>query len=57
VKMTCTVAFGLTLLAPSSTELMLDSTDGIGLAATKPILPDAEERPAATPSTKCAWFR
>ena len=39
VKITCTTASGLTLRAPSSTELMLDRTDGIGLAATKPILP------------------
>src|SRR6188508_3086716 len=32
VKITCTVAFGLTERAPSSTELMLESTDGMGLA-------------------------
>ena len=51
VKITCTVASGFTLLAPSSTELMLESTDGIGLAATKPILFDLVERPAATPFT------
>ena len=51
VKITCTVAFGLTLLAPSSTELMFDSTEGIGLAATKPILFEVVDRPAATPST------
>src|SRR3954447_12152721 len=38
VKITCTVALGLTLRAPSSTELMLESTLAIGLAATKPIL-------------------
>src|SRR6218665_998937 len=50
VKITCTVALGFTERAPSSTELMFDSTDGMGLAATKPILPP-EERPAATPST------
>jgi hypothetical protein len=51
VKITWTVAFGLTERAPSSTELMLESTDGMGLAATKPILPVGELRPAATPST------
>src|SRR5690349_14340426 len=37
VKITCTVAFGLTERAPSKTELMLERTEGIGLAATKPI--------------------
>src|SRR6202046_685123 len=36
VKITCTVAFGLTDRAPSSTELMLESTLAIGFAATKP---------------------
>src|SRR6218665_1911173 len=51
VKITCTVAFGLVLFAPSSTEWMLDRTDGIGLAATKPILPPGADRPAATPFT------
>jgi hypothetical protein len=30
---------------------MLDSTEGIGLAATKPILPVLVDRPAATPFT------
>ena len=38
VKITCTVTSGLVLRAPMSTELMLESTDEIGLAATKPIL-------------------
>src|SRR6202042_1275478 len=51
VKMTWTVAFGLVERAPSKTELMLESTLAIGLAATKPILFDFVERPAATPST------
>ena len=51
VKITCTVAFGLTERAPSRNELMLLSTMAIGLAATKPILLDLVERPAATPST------
>src|SRR4051812_28377844 len=51
VKITCTVALGLVDLAPSSTELMLESTDGIGFAATKPILPDLLASPAATPFT------
>src|SRR5580692_1061110 len=51
VKITCTVAFGLTERAPSRTELMLLSTIAIGLAATKPILLDFVERPAATPFT------
>src|SRR5665213_1773829 len=50
VKMTWTVALGLVLRAPSRTELMLESTDEIGLAATKPILFDLVDRPAATPS-------
>src|SRR6478735_1930461 len=51
VKITRTVAFGLTLFAPSNTELMLERTDGIGFAATKPILPPGADRPAATPFT------
>src|SRR5687768_1673987 len=51
VKITCTVASGFTLLAPSNTELTLESTEGIGLAATKPILFDLVDRPAATPFT------
>src|ERR1700761_2995893 len=51
VKITWTVAFGLTLRAPSSTELMLESTLAIGLAATNPILFVLVDRPAATPST------
>src|SRR5664279_751301 len=51
VKITCTVASGFTERAPSRTELMLDRTEGIGFAATKPILPVFELRPAATPST------
>src|SRR5208283_4707945 len=38
VNITCTAAFGFTDRAPSSTELMLESTLAIGLAATKPIL-------------------
>src|ERR1700730_10785657 len=51
VKITCTTAFGLVFLAPSMNELMLLSTEAIGLAATKPSLFDLVERPAATPST------
>ncbi len=51
VKITCTVALGLVFLAPRRNELMLLSTEGIGLAATKPSLPVGEESPAATPST------
>src|SRR5580693_2001191 len=51
VKMTWTVEFGLVLLAPSMNELMLLSTEAIGLAATKPSLFDLVDRPAATPST------
>src|SRR5580698_10078490 len=51
VKITCTIAFGLVLRAPSRTELMLLRTLAIGLAATKPILFDLVQRPAATPST------
>ena len=39
VKITCVVAFGLASLAPSVKALMLRSTCGIGLAATKPSLP------------------
>jgi hypothetical protein len=49
--MTCTVALVLVFLAPSMNELMLLSTEEIGLAATKPSLLDLVERPAATPST------
>ena len=52
VKITCTVAFGLVLRAPSSTELMLLRTLAIGLAATKPILFEVVQAPAATPFTK-----
>src|SRR6202051_4716262 len=51
VKITCTVALGLTERAPSRTELMLLRTLEIGFAATKPILLVLVERPAATPST------
>src|ERR1700690_4186663 len=51
VKITCTVALGLTDRAPSRTELMLLSTLAIGFAATKPILLVLVERPAATPLT------
>src|SRR5215217_7798802 len=51
VKITCTVALGLVFLAPSRNELMFESTEGIGLAATKPSLPVGLERPAATPFT------
>src|SRR5476651_113799 len=51
VKITCTVAFGLVDLAPSMNELMLLSTEAIGLAATKPSLLDLVDRAAATPST------
>src|SRR5579883_1688386 len=51
VKITCTVAFGLVLRAPSRTELMFERTLAIGLAATKPILFDLVQSPAATPST------
>jgi hypothetical protein len=39
VKITCRVTFGLASLAPSRKALMLRSTCGIGLAATKPSLP------------------
>src|ERR1700692_1470721 len=51
VKITCTVALGLTERAPSRTELMLLNTIPIGFAATKPILLALVERPAATPFT------
>src|SRR5208283_3985942 len=57
VKITWTTAFGLVLRAPSSTESMLLSTLAIGLAATKPILFDFVQAPAATPFTKWAWLR
>src|SRR5258708_29233448 len=50
VKITCTVAFGFVDLAPSMNELMLLSTEAIGLAATKPSLFDLGDTPAATPS-------
>src|SRR6218665_4184612 len=53
VKITCTVALGFTERAPSSTELMFESTDGIGFAATKQILP-LEERPGGTATPKKA---
>src|ERR1700738_4132491 len=49
VKITCTVAAGLTVRAPVRKELMLRSTTPIGLAATKPSLPDFDAAPAATP--------
>src|SRR5258707_15090095 len=45
VKMTCTTALGLVFLAPSMNELMLLSTEAIGLAATKPSLFEAVDRP------------
>src|SRR2546423_13136355 len=45
VNTTCTTAFGLVLRAPSSTELTLLSTEGIGLAAPKPILLEGGGRP------------
>src|SRR5690606_33171926 len=51
VKISWTVAFGLVLRAPSRKELILLSTVGTGLAATKPSLPLADDRPAATPFT------
>src|SRR5262249_8351882 len=51
VKITCTVALGLVLRAPSMKELMLLSTIAIGLAAMKPSLFDLVLSPAATPST------
>src|SRR3954468_5046813 len=51
VKITWTVALGLLFLAPRRKELMLLSPVPIGLAATKPSLPDLVHRPAATPST------
>ena len=51
VKITRTVAFGLTERAPSRTELMLLSTLAIGFAATKPILLVLVHSPAATPFT------
>src|SRR5271166_4781935 len=51
VKITWTVAFGLTDRAPSRTELMLLKTLEIGFAATKPILFDVVQAPAATPFT------
>ena len=40
VMMSCTVAFGFTLLTPSVKALTLRSTSAIGLAAMKPILFD-----------------
>src|SRR5882672_5205988 len=48
VKITCTTAFGLVFFAPSMNELILLSTDAIGLAATKPSLFDLVQSPAAT---------
>src|SRR5580704_593978 len=54
VKITCTVAFGLTERAPRRTELILLRTLAIGFAATNPILLALVERPAATPFTKWA---
>src|SRR3984893_224743 len=54
VKITWTIAFGLFFRAPSRTEWMLLRTLAIGLAATKPILFDVVQAPAATPSTKWA---
>src|ERR1700730_18054208 len=51
VKITWTDALGFVFLAPSRKELMLLSTVPIGLAGTKPSLPDFVHSPAATPST------
>src|SRR2546429_3922274 len=45
VNTACTTTFGLVLRAPSSTELMLLSTEGIGLGGAKPILFDVGGRP------------
>src|ERR1700730_10538838 len=45
VKITWTMALGLTFFAPNMNELMLLSTLAIGLAATKPSLFDLVERP------------
>src|SRR5258705_11663191 len=50
VKITCTVALGFTLRAPGGKELMVGSTTGMGLAATRPSLLDFVDRPAAMPS-------
>src|ERR1700727_1465388 len=49
VKITCTVAFGLTERAPSRTELILLSTIAIGFAAAKAILLEFVEKPAGEP--------
>src|ERR1700679_372662 len=45
VKITCTVAFGLTERAPSRTELMLLREREIGVGLRKPILVDLVQRP------------
>ncbi len=47
---TLTVAFGLTLRAPSANESMLRITSGIGTDATTPILPVLLILPATTPA-------
>ena len=49
VKMTCVVMVGSTDRAPSVKALMLRSTCGIGLAATKPSFFDLVAWPAAMP--------
>ena len=51
VKITWVVASGLIERAPRVKLLMLRSTWGIGLAATKPNLPDLDRWPATTPAT------
>ena len=54
VKITVVVMSGLTDLAPSVKALMLRSTCGIGLAATKPIFLLLVMWPATTPFKYCA---
>ncbi len=54
VKIACVVILGLTDCAPSVKALMLRSTCGIGLAATKPSLPLLLVAPATMPARYCA---
>ena len=54
VKITWVVAFGFTDRAPMVKALMLRSTWGIGLAATKPSLPLLVVMPATMPARYCA---
>src|SRR5260370_41659993 len=50
VKITCVVAFGLTVCAPRVKALMLRRTCGIGLAAGQPSMPPLPVAPGTLPA-------